>query len=354
MASLLGLSYIQICVAAAIPSILYYFGLFMQIDAYAARAELKGLPAEEQPSLRRTLKEGWFYIVALAVLVWLLVYLRREALAPLYATALLLLLANLRKDSRMNWPRIKGLLILTGKTMTMLVAQLAAVGLIIGALTVTGMAVTFSGDLVRLAGGNVTLLLIMGALTCFILGMGMTVTAAYVFLALVLAPALTEGGLNTLAVHLFIMYWAMLSYITPPVAIGAYAGATIAGADPMRTGFESMRLGAVIYFLPFFFVLNHNLVLQETTAFDFLLAFGTAVLGIIFIAGGLQGYLIIAGPLGTGWRGWLARVPMVVGGILFAWPGITTSVIGALLAFVPSIGYLVKNRLVSRQVPVKT
>ena len=128
--------------------------------------------------------------------------------------------------------------------------------------------------------GNTTLLLAMGALTCFILGMGMSVTAAYVFLALVMAPALTAGGLNTLAVHLFVMYWAMLSYITPPVCMGAYAGAAIAGAEPMRTGFESMRLGAVIYFLPFFFVLNPALVLQEATVATFFMSLGMAVVGL--------------------------------------------------------------------------
>lgn len=344
MASMLGTSYIQICIAAAIPSILYYLGLFMQIDAYAARAGLKGLPREERPSLWKTLKDGWFYIAALAVLVWLLVYLRREALAPLYATGLLLLLANVRKDSRMNWSRIRDLIILAGRTLSMLTAQLAAVGLIIGALTVTGMAVTFSGDLVRLAGGNTILLLVMGALTCFILGMGMTVTAAYIFLALVLAPALTAGGLNTLAVHLFVMYWAMLSFITPPVAIGAYAGAAIAEADPMRTGFESMRLGAVIYFLPFFFVLNPALVLQGATVATFFMALSTAVVGILFIAAGLQGYLVGVGRLRDGPVGWLTRLPLIVGGILIGWPGMWTSIVGLLLSVPVAVGYLLVNR----------
>ncbi|MCK4722297.1 MAG: TRAP transporter large permease subunit, partial [Dehalococcoidia bacterium] len=243
-----------------------------------------------------------------------------------------------------NWSRIRDLIILAGRTLSMLTAQLAAVGLIIGALTVTGMAVTVSGDLVRLAGGNTTLLLVMGALTCFILGMGMTVTAAYIFLALVLAPALTAGGLNTLAVHLFVMYWAMLSFITPPVAIGAYAGAAIAEADPMFTGFESMRLGAVIYFLPFFFVLNPALVLQGATVATFLMALSTAVAGILFIAAGLQGYLVGVGRLRNDPVGWLTRLPLVVGGILIDWPGMWTSVVGLLVSVPVVVGYLLVNR----------
>ncbi|MFC2122951.1 TRAP transporter permease [Bacteroidota bacterium] len=344
MASMLGVSYLQIAIAAAIPSILYYFSLFMQIDAYAARVGMKGLPQEEQPSVLQTLKDGWFYIIVLSLLMWLLIYLRREALAPFYATALLLLLANLRKDSRMNLDRIKELIISAGRTMAMLTAQLAAVGLIIGALTVTGMAMTFSSDLVQMAGGNTTLILVMGAVTCFILGMGMTVTAAYVFLAIVLAPALAAGGLNTLAVHLFIMYWGMLSYITPPVALGAYAGAAIAEASPMRTGLEAMRLGAVIYFLPFFFVLNPVLVLQEVTLMSFFTALGTTVVGILLIAAGLQGYLVSIGSLRDGTVGWLTRVPLVAGGILIGWPGLWTSIIGLCLALPIVIGYLIVNR----------
>ena len=112
----------------------------------------------------------------------------------------------------------------------------------------------------------------------------------------------------------------------------------------MRTGFESMRLGAVIYFLPFFFVLNSSLVLQDTNAAGFLMAFGTAVLGIIFIAGGLQGYLVGAGRLSSGLTGWLTRLPLVIGGILIGWPGIWTSVIGLALSVPVVLGYLVVNR----------
>jgi len=346
MASMLGIPYLQIAAAAAIPSILYYLGLFIQIDAYAARVGMKGLPRQEMPSLWRTLKEGWFYIVVLTVLIWLLLYLRQEALAPFYATALLLLLANFRKETRLYFPRFLDFMVSVGRILAEIVAILAGVGLIIGALSVTGMALTFSADLVEIAGGSLVMLLVMGALTSLILGTGMTVTACYIFLAITLAPALAAAGLNTLAVHLFLMYWGMISFITPPVAVGAYAAASIAQAKPMRTGFESMRLGAVIYVLPFFFVLNPVLVLQEATPVSFLIAFGTAVIGTILIAGGLQGYLIGIGSLRSDLVGWLTRLPLIIGGVLIGWPGVETTVIGAVLALVPAIGYLIVNRQV--------
>ena len=136
----------------------------------------------------------------------------------------------------------------------------------------------------------------MGALTSFILGIGMTVTAAYLFLAVTLAPALTGSGLDKVAVHLFMLYWGMISFITPPVAIGAFAAASVAGANGIRTGVEAMKLGSVIYFIPFFFVLNPALI-GRGSIYDILIVFFSAVIGIILISSSLQGYLIGIGDL---------------------------------------------------------
>ena len=203
---------------------------------------------------------------------------------------------------------------------TELAALLAGVGLIIGALTLTGKVGSLTYELVAIAGDSVILLLVMGAITSFVLGIGMTVTAAYLFLAVTLAPALTAGGLNPLAVHLFMMYWGMISFITPPVAIGAYAAATVAKADPMRTGFEAMRLGSIIYFVPFFFVLNPALI-GIGTAYEVTVTFGSAMLGIVLISSGLQGYLYWVGSIGNSLFGWLGRLLFVAGGIVLALPG---------------------------------
>ncbi|MGI9476046.1 MAG: TRAP transporter large permease subunit, partial [Hyphomicrobiaceae bacterium] len=150
-------------------------------------------------------------------------------------------------------------------------------------------------------------------------GIGMTITAAYLFLAVTVAPALTTGGLDKLAVHLFLMYWGMISFITPPVAIGAFAAATVAKAEPMKTGFEAMRLGSIIYFVPFFFVLNPALI-GRGEASEIAIVLVTTVAGISLIAAGLQGYLYYVGKL-DGAIGMVGRVLLVLGGIVLALPG---------------------------------
>lgn len=321
MATIIEVPYADIAIAAAIPSALYFFGLFIQVDAYAARGKLQGLAREELPKLGPTLREGWYFVLVFMLLIFMLVYLRREALAPYYAAAILILLNQLFPHNRWDWHAFKDFLMGTVMLLVELTAILAAVGLIVGALSMTGMAGTLVNDLVFLAGGSTLILLFMGALTSFIMGIGMTVTAAYIFLAIVLAPALTEGGLSPMAVHLFILYWGMLSFITPPVALGAYAAAALAHAAPMRTGLEAMRLGSIIYFIPFFFVLNPALILQGSWQ-GIIVATGSAFLGVVLVAGALQGYLLGLGDLRQAGRAqWPARLLIIAAGMSLATPG---------------------------------
>ncbi len=310
MASFLNIPYVDVAVAAILPSILYYLGLFVQIDSYAARTGLVGLPREELPKLGQVIKDGWYYIAVFATLVWMLIYLQREAIAPYYATALLLVINQVLPKQRLDGAGALKLIESIGQLLSELSATLAGIGLIVGGLFLTGMAGTLVNDLVFIAGGSPYLLLLTGAITSFILGMGMTVTAAYIFLAIILAPALVKTGLDPLAVHLFMLYWGMISFITPPVALGAYAAASIAKANPMATGFEAMRLGSIIYFIPFFFVLNPALILHAPL-YNIVMVFGTAVLGTFLIAGALQGYVAGVGLLGTGPVGWLFRALVV-------------------------------------------
>lgn len=322
MASFLNIPYGTIALAAVVPSFLYFMGLFIQIDAYAARHDLKGLPAAELPSLRQTLKEGWYFIFVFVLLIWLLFFLRREATAPFYATALLLVINQVLPYHRWCWKDVTNFFSSAGKLFAELIAILAGIGLLVGALSVTGMSGTIANDLIFLAGGNTLVLLLMGAATSFVLGIGMTVTAAYIFLAVALAPALiTGGGMDPLAVHLFILYWGMLSFITPPVALGAFAAASVAGARAMETGFQAMKLGSVIYFIPFLFVLNPALILQGSWQ-EILVVLTQALLGVALIAGGMQGYLLGIGNLSLYPRlQWPIRLALIAGGMMLAIPG---------------------------------
>ncbi|MCB1511149.1 MAG: TRAP transporter fused permease subunit [Hyphomicrobiaceae bacterium] len=323
MATYLELPYSAIVVAAAFPSLLYYLGLYLQIDAYAARNGLKGLPAEELPAIGQVLREGWYYVFVFVLLIVMLLYLQREAQAPYYATVLLIVINQFSKAHRWSFSRFVEFIKGVGLLFAELAALLAGVGLIIGALTLTGKIGSLTYELVNLAGNSAILLLIMAALTSFVLGIGMTVTAAYLFLAVTVAPALTDpngAAMDKLAVHLFLLYWGMISFITPPVAIGAYAAASIAKSDPMKTGFEAMRLGSIIYFVPFFFVLNPALI-GNGTASEIAIVFSTTVAGIWIISSGLQGYMFGLGALDANGLGWVSRVLLVVGGVILALPG---------------------------------
>lgn len=351
MATFLNVPYTTVAIAATIPALLYFFGLFMQIDAYAARQGLQGTPREELPRLSDTVKEGWFYMASFAVLIFLLVFMQREAVAPFYATGMLLVLNQLSPKNRWDLDKTGAFLVACGKLLVELLAIMAGVGLIVGALSVTGLSGTLVNDLLFIAGDSILMLLLMGAFTSFILGIGMTVTAAYIFLAIVLAPALVQGGLDPMSVHLFILYWGMLSFITPPVALGAFAAASIAGASALKTGFKAMQLGSVIYFIPFFFVLEPALIMQGSVS-DIVLTTIVVALGITLIAGGLQGYMPVLGLLDKPglWSG-VGRVLIVFGGILVALPGLESMgiPIGDVPLFVSGLSLSVIGILASRR-----
>ena len=334
MAINLEVPYRDIVVAAVIPSVLYFFALFMQIDGYAAKNKLEGLPKAELPTVSQTLKDGWYYVAVFALLIYLLVFMQREAQAPFYATALLLIINQLHPKHRWNWERFVDFLLATGRLFAELAAILVGIGLIVGSLSYSGKIGTLAFELLQLAGNNVALLLILGALASFIMGIGVTVTVAYIILALTLAPALTDSGLSLMGVHMFMLYWGMLSYITPPVALGSFAAASLAQANSMRTGFESMKLGTIIYFVPFFFVLDPGLIMQGEPL-HILTVFGCAILGVIVLSTSLQGYLYGVGDLtGMGVIQWPIRLALLVGALSFAMPGNDVVGLGNLELFI--------------------
>jgi len=321
IAQFLSVSYAEVALAAVIPALLYYFGLFMQVDAYAARHGLAGLPRESLPSLARTLREGWYYVFVIALLVYMLLVMKRESHAPFWSTLLLLVLNQAFNRERWGWRDLVRFLEVNGRTFVELVGILAGCGLLIGAFSMTGVISSLANDMLRIAGNDALLLLAMTAATSLVLGLGLTTTACYIFLAILVGPALEKAGLNRMAVHMFVFYWGMLSAITPPVAIASFAAAGIAGAPAMKTGWESMRVGSIIYFLPFFFVLNPALVLQGSWH-EALYLTVTAGVGIVFICGGIQGYQVLIGDLRrTGALQWPLRALLIAGGVVLATPG---------------------------------
>ena len=338
MASFLSIPYYQVAIGAAIPACLYYLGLFIQVDGYAAKNGLKGLSRSELPPFWNTLKEGWFYFLVIVVLCYFLLTLRVEAWAPFFASAVLLILSMIQQETRLTWPKILGMVLDSGKVIMQMTAILAAAGLLIGGLSVTGIALAFSRELVILAENNILLILIVGGITSFILGLGMTTTACYIFLAIVMAPALVKLGIDPLAAHLFVFYWGALSELTPPTALCVAAACSISGSEFMPTSWQAMKLGAVKYIVPFFFVYSPALLTHGPWT-EILFHTLFAVLGITMVASALEGYFIGLGAM----RSMVHRVVLLIGGMLIAFPEIITTMIGFLI-IAASIGLMVVIR----------
>ena len=329
MVAFVGVPYVEIAIAAIIPALLYYVGIFVQVDAYAAKSSLKGIPRAELPKLWPVIKLGWPYIAALGGLMFILIVYQREAQAPFVLVAAILAYAMLRRRNRVTPRGVFDLFHTAGQTIAEIIGIIAGVGLIIGSLSMTGVSLSLSSELVNLVGGNVGLMLIAGAAVSFILGLGMTVSAVYVLLAIVLAPALVALGIDPIAAHLFVIYWATVSYITPPVALASFAAAGIAGTKPIPTSLTSMRLGMVKYIIPFAFALNPALVAQA----DFvtvLTSLGLSLIGVIIMACGFEGYAI-----GIEKRfGVVARIIAVVAGFMIMLPEPITSIAGLAVSVV--------------------
>jgi len=323
IASFLNVPYSQVMIAAFFPAFLYYLTLTFQVDTYAAKNHLRGMPKEEIPNIWVTLRQGWFYLGAIALLVVILLYFRVEKKAPYYTMLFLFICAFLSDKRRLKWGFISNFLVDAGRMVSQITGILAGIGLIIGALSGTGVANAFSRELLILVRGNIFLLLPAGALISFILGIGMTVTACYLFLAITLVPALVEGGLHPMACHLFVMYWGMISYITPPVALGAITAASIAQADSIKTGLLAVRLGSIILILPFLFVLNPVLILEGPVG-NILSAVSTSIVGCIMLACAYEGYMYFLKVL----MPWYTRIILGISGILLIFPGLYTNLAG--------------------------
>jgi TRAP transporter 4TM/12TM fusion protein len=337
MASFLGVPYADIAAAALIPAVLFYAALIFQVDMFAARNGLKASPREEIPALLPTLIGGWPYLLGLVVLVYVLMVMRQETYSPYAASAVLLVATAFRPHARLTLERAQLLLLDIAKSIASLVAVLAGIGLIVGGLSYTGVAGAFSRELLLYAGGSVPLMLIAGAVTSFILGMGMTVSACYIFLSILLAPALIAAGLNPLASHLFILYWGMLSYITPPVALAAITAASIAGSPPMRTGFYAMRLGGILFILPFIFVFDTALIMHGSWP-AILKSVLFTVIGIWAMTTALEGWFYGGGRINS-----FLRIATGVAGVLVLLPEFYTSLAGFLiLAGVASVVHLLR------------
>ena len=315
MAEYLNVPYTDVVIAALVPCLLYYIGLFLQADLMAAREGIAPVPKELIPRFAPVLKSGWVFIAPFFVLIYGMFQLNLlPEEAALYSSAILLIvgLAFGYRGKRMSRRDVFDSIARTGILVLDLVMIGAAVGLIIGILNQSGLGFALTLMLVNIGGDNMLLLLFLAGIVCFVLGMGMPTLAVYVLVATLIAPAMIEAGVKPMAAHMFVLYLAMLSFITPPVCIAAFAAANLARADPMRTGFAATKFGWSAFVVPFLFVFEPSLIL-EGTAGELLHDVGSAVGGVWLASMGIAGYSLR--PIG-----WPLRFAYGITGILLLIP----------------------------------
>ncbi|MBI2997226.1 MAG: TRAP transporter permease [Deltaproteobacteria bacterium] len=341
MAEILGMPYWSVAVAAFLPALLYYIALYFMLDFEAAKTGLRGLDKEEIPGFFKTLKEGWFFILPIVVLLFFIGYLGYNvAKSGLYSTLVLVAVSYLRKETRLGPSKIKSALEQGALAFADLGPAAGVIGIIMAAVSLTGLGMTLSSGLIEASGGHLWLLLVLTAIASIIMGMGASTLLVYIVLAMFVAPAITKMGVEPLAAHLFIFYFGCMSLVTPPVALAAYAAAVIAKADYWKTGWEASRLGIVGYIAPFIFVYQPALLMHGSVG-EVLLAATTAVIGTIALAGAMAGYCF-------GSVFWWQRILLAVGAVTLIYPGWKSDLIGLALVAVAAAGTELANRLTRR------
>jgi len=334
MADFLQISYAQVAIAALVPSVLYYIALFIQADLEAAKGNIVRVPAKDIPKMLQVLAKGWLFMLPFAILVYALFWQNREPEnAAIFASLAVMLIgfAFGYGADRLSLKELWQCVVRTGVSSADIIMISAAAGFIMGILQITGLGFALTLYLVELGQGNVFLLLLISGVLCIVLGMGMPTLGVYVLLAVLFVPAFVEVGVSPIAAHMFILYLGMMSFVTPPVAIAAFFAANLAGADPMRTGWVSMRFSWTAYIVPFLFVFSPSLLLQSSSWAETTFNIATAIVGVWFVSAGMVGYGLRL------MSGWLRTASITSGALLLlplgaaAWV-VYANVLGAVLA----------------------
>ena len=321
MANMLGVDYVDVCIAAALPAFFHYLGLFFMVDFYAGRQGLTGMNPKDVPGFWPSLKAGLPFMVPVALLITLMAMKYTAMFACVYSLLLLWVVAAVSRTLSLRgvWLALK-----EGATrMIPITVPCAVAGIILGILTLTGAGMKLSQVIDFLAHGSLFLTLFWIMIISIILGMGLPPVVSYLVLAALEVPALTALGVNPIAAHLFIFYFCALSLITPPICTTAFTAAAIADAHPMKTGLEAVRFGIVLYTLPYLFVYSPALLFQGPL-WETVYIFLVAAVGVFALAVGAQGFLFMS-------LGWIERVLFVAGSILIFWPFYLATIAGLLL-----------------------
>ncbi len=315
-----GISYINICKHALIPALLYYLALFMAIHFEASRTGLLGVPKEERPRLKSVVVAKGHLFIPLVVIVYFMLAGYTPMYACIYATIAVVLIALIRADTRMGLMKILGALEFGAKNMLPVAAACACAGIVVGVINLTGLGLKFTSLILFIAGDSLAPALIFTMIAGIILGMGLPTTAAYIVQAALLIPALIKLGVPVIAAHLFVFYFAIISAITPPVAMAVYAAAGISGSNIWKTGIAAIKIGATGFIVPFMFVYGPSLLLIGSSM-NIITTILSASIGVVLLSAGLMGWLLKE-------ASYSERAMMIAGAICLIKPGLWTDLIG--------------------------
>ena len=325
MAEFVGVPYIDIVKAAIIPAVLYFAGVWLGVHFEAKRNNLKGIPRSQLPKISRLLIERGHLALPLIVIVYLLVSGYTPMRAALVAIVLAIVCSALRKSTRMKPIEIVRGLENGAKNVLGVLVACASAGIIIGVVTKTGVGLKLASGLLDLSGGLLLPTMFFTMITAIILGMGVPTTANYVITSTIAAPALVQMGVPVLAAHMFVFYFGIIADVTPPVALAAYAGAGIAGGNPLWTGVNASKLAIAAFIIPYIFVLSPVLLMQgDASLWALLSSTITAIIGMVAISSAMIGYLA------DNCRPY-ERIILIIGGLSLLKPGLVTDLCGIML-----------------------
>lgn len=340
MADLTGIPYSTIVIAAIVPGILYYLSLGTSVYLEADKRGLEAELPENLPQVKQVLKEGWYYGLPIITLIIALLGFNLSAnYSALFSIGVLLIIGfgkEWRAHRRLPFREVFEALVKASKTTVSVTIACACAGIVIGIVSMTGIGIKFTSIVFQLSGGNVILMLLLVMLACIIMGMGLPSTAAYIIAATVGVPTLVTAGISTLSANLFVFYFAIMSFITPPVAVAAYAAAGLADASASKTGWQAFMLGMPGFIIPYVYVFNPALLIVETSAMDTLYIVVLATFGVILTSIAVIGWF--KGKLNP-----IIRLLIAISAILMFVSGTVYDVIGVVMG-IGIMGYLLITR----------
>lgn len=331
MAEFTGVPYGKLIICAALPAILYFTGIFMGVHLEGKRRNLKGMSADEVPKLGEVLKSRGHLLLPIVAIVYFLLSGSTPTKAAVAGIAAAILVSSIKKETRMTVKDFFDALENGARTAIGLTLVSATAGIIVGTVTLTGLGLKLANGIVALSGGFLITTMMLTMLTSLVLGMGIPTTANYIITSTIAAPALLLLDVPVLAAHLFVFYFGLIADLTPPVCVAAFAGAGIAKADPLKTGWNATKLAIAAFIVPYFFVYNPALLMLDTTATQAIMVAITSLIGMFALSVGVHGYLYTEANV-------MERILFVIAGLLMIDPGLLTDVIG--IGTMLTVGYI--------------